>query len=485
MRASEAAVSDAKTSDPHPTEPHANGSSRAAGSLAKGLMSLSPARAVFKLGLPLAFASLFQAGFNLTEVWVFGHAGDGGASLKGAAVSDMLTAIFALLASGLGNAAVTQISQATGAGDEERARQAARAAIFVGLILSLGSALVGILAGPLGAAFMHPSAREPGTAFLRIMALGGFGTVYMVVVIGILRARGDSIRPLALVACVSIATLVLETAFIFRWFGDDVPGGLVPCAWVTVILRALTSAWGLWMVNRTLPLKPDAGKRFVNNVVLREQLRMGLLSALQQAVRVLGMLGLVALSFVRLKEEQAKDLFTALTVWSKIDIPMIMIAFAWGGATAPIVGMELGARRPEMARRAAWAGARVAAIGALVNTAVVFIFGEALVKAFLPGDPSAVADTVNLLYHIAPVYPLMAAGMAIAFAFNGTGDMLRPLIWDFVLLIVVQGSVAFILGGPEMLGVDGFFLALTISGVLQGIVPAWLLRRRKWVIAGA
>ena len=82
-----------------------------------------------------------------------------------------------------------------------------------------------------------------------------------------------------------------------------------------------------------------------------------------------------------------------------------------------------------------------------------------------------------------PVYPLMAMGMAIAYAFNGTGDMLRPLVWDFALLIVVQGTVAFVLGGPEVLGVDGFFVALTVSGVLQGIVPAWLLSRRRWVVA--
>ena len=352
--------------------------------------------------------------------------------------------------------------------------------MFVGLILSLGSAIVGILAGPLGAAFMHPSAREPGTAFLRIMAFGGFGTVYMVVVIGILRARGDSVRPLALVACVSVATLLLETAFIFRWFGDGVEGGLVPCAWVTVILRALTSAWGLWMVNRTLPLRPGGGQRFVNKVVLREQLRMGLLSACQQAVRVVGMLGLVALSFVRLKEEQAKDLFTALTVWSKIDIPMIMLAFAWGGATSPIVGMELGARRPELARRAAWAGARVAFIASFANMAMVFIFGRTLVTAFLPTEPVAVEMTLSLLYHIAPVYPLMAMGMCIGYAFNGAGDMLRPLLWDLVLLIGVQGTLAFVLGGADIMGVEGFFMALTISGILQGLVPAYILMRRKW-----
>ena len=443
----------------------------------KGLLALSPARAVLRLGLPLALASFFQAGFNLTEVYVFGRAGDDGASLAGAAVSDMLTALWALLASGLGNAAVTQISQATGAGDEERARKAARAAVYVGLILSLGSAIVGLLADPLGHAFMHPSAREPGTAFLRIMALGGFGTVYMVVVIGILRARGDSVRPLVLVACVSIATLVLEMAFIFGWWGLD-PAGIVPCAWVTVILRGLTSAWGLWMVNRTLPLR---ARPFVDKPVLREQLAMGLLSALQQSVRVLGMLALVALSFARLSESEAKPLFTALTVWSKIDIPMIMLAFAWGGATAPIVGMALGARRPELARRAAWSGAVVAALAALFNTATVFLFARPLVTAFLPTEPAAVEAAIDLLYHVAPVYPLMAMGIAVAYAFNGTGDMKRPLLWDLGLLVGVQGLVAFVLGAPSVLGVDGFFWALTISGVLQGVVPAYLLSRRRWV----
>lgn len=452
-------------------------------SLGRHLLAMSPSRAVVTLGLPLAFASFFQAGFNLTEVWVFGSVGDGGASLAGAAVSDMLTALFALLASGLGNAAVAQISQATGAGDEERARKAARAAVFVGLLLSLGSAVVGLFAGPLGEAFMHPSAREPGTAFLRIMALGGFGTVFMVVAIGILRARGDSVRPLVLVAVVSVATLLLEMAFIFGWGGLD-PSGIVPCAWVTVILRGLTGVWGLWMVNRTLPLRPARGQRFIDRAVLREQVALGFVSALQQSVRVLGMLALVALSTARLGEEAALSLFTALTVWSKIDIPMIMLAFAWGGGTAPIVGMALGARQADHARRAAWAGARVAAIAALVNTLTVFLFGDALVTAFLPTEPHAVADTMALLHHVAPVYPMMALGIAIAYAFNGAGDMVRPLLWDVTLLIGVQSLIAFALGGPEVMGVQGFFVALTVSGVLQGIVPAWLLARRKWHLHG-
>jgi putative MATE family efflux protein len=445
----------------------------------RDLLTMPPARAVFLLGLPLALASFFQAGFNLTEVWVFGQVGDGGASLSGAAVSDMLTALFALLASGLGNAAVAQISAATGARDERMARIAARQAVLVGLVLSLGSAIVGVLASPLGEAFMHPSARAAGTEFLRIMALGGGGTVFMVVAIGILRARGDSVRPLILIACVSIATLVLESAFILGWWGLP-RSGIVPAAWVTVILRGLTSVWGLWMVNRTLPLRPDKGERFIDRAVLRDQVKLGFVSALQQSVRVLGMLALVALSTKRLGADDAKALFVALTVWSKVDIPMIMMAFAWGGGTSPVVGMALGALEKSRARQAAWAGAKIAAVAAVMNTVLVLIFGEALVTAFIPGEPQAIADTLNLLRHVAPVYPAMAFGICVAFAFNGAGDMVRPLWWDLLLLVVLQSSLAFILGSPTLFGVEGFFIALTVSGILQGLVPAWLLRRQRW-----
>lgn len=443
------------------------------------LMSRSPTRAVIALGLPLALASFFQAGFNLTEVWAFGQVGDGGASLSGAAVSDMITALFALLASGLGNAAVAQISAATGAGDENRARVAARQAILVGLILSLGSVVVGVFATPLGEAFMSPAAREPGTAFLRIMALGGFGTVFMVVSIGILRARGDSMRPLILIACVSIATLVLEMAFVFGWWGLD-PSGIVPCAWVTVILRAFTGAWGLWMINRTLPLRPNSGQRFFDRRMLREQVSLGLMSALQQSIRVLGMLGLIALSSIKLGDGASASLFVALTVWSKIDIPMIMLAYAWGGGTSPIVGMALGSQQKDHARKAAWAGARVAAFAALFNTAAVLLLAETLVTAFIPDDALAIADSVALLQHIAPVYPFMAFGICIGFAFNGAGDMVRPLWWDIAILIIVQGGLAFLLGDPEWFGVTGFFIALTVSGLLQGLVPGWFLARRRW-----
>jgi Na+-driven multidrug efflux pump len=450
---------------------------------AAALLARSPARAVVGLGVPLALGSLFQAAFNLTEVWVFGQAGDGGASLSGAAASDLLTAVFALLAHGMSNAAVAQVSRATGAGDEARAGAAARAVLAVGVALSLGSALVGLCATPLGEVFMSPEARGPGTAFLRIMALGGFGTIFMVISIGVLRARGNASGPLALVAGVSAATLVLEAALILGWWGLG-RHGLEAAGWVTVILRGLTGAAGVALIARQLPLRARGGP-WLDRAVLREQLELGLLSALQQAVRVLGMLALVGLATALLTEDRAEVTFRALMLWTKVDIPMILMAMSLGGGASPVVGALLGAGAPVRARQAATAGAVLAATGGLLNLALVAAFGAELVGAFVPDAPEVRDATLTLLWHVAPCYPLMALGMACGAILNGAGDMRRPLAWDAALLVGVQSGLAALLLGVtgEAAGLN---LALAASGVLQGVIPGVVLARvvRRWVASG-
>jgi Na+-driven multidrug efflux pump len=446
---------------------------------AGALLARPPARAVLALGLPLAAASLFQAGFNLSEVWIFGQVGDGGASLSGAAISDLLTAIFALLAHGMANAAVAQVSRATGARDEARAGAAARAVLAVGLALSLGSALVGLLADPLGAVFMAPAARAPGTAFLRIMALGGFGTVFMVIAIGVLRGRGEARGPLILVAVVSLATLGLEAVFLLGLFGLE-RHGLAAAAWITVLLRAITALAGVALMARSLPLRPAVGTPWLDRGVLREQLALGLLSALQQSVRVLGMLALVGLSMALLSPEEGDLAFRALTLWTKVDIPMIMLALALGGSAAPVVGAHLGAGQPARAGLAAAAGLRYAFLGGALNFALVLAFGPALLAAFVPDAPPVREAAWALLLHIAPCYPFMAAGIACGAALNGAGDMRRPLAFDAFTLLGVQAGLAAALMASG--GVGGLHVALAVSGVLQGLIPMRVLAlaRAAW-----
>ncbi len=447
------------------------------------LLERTPVRAAILLGVPLVFASFFQVAFNFVEVRIFGGIGDQGASMAGAATSDMITSIFALLASGIGNAAVAEISHARGVGDTLREGRHVRQALFICIVLSLASVVVGLLAGPIGWAAMGDiPAREPGTAFLRIMAIGGFGTIFMVMAIALLRARGDTVRPLILVAVVSMATLFLEAVFVLGWFGVE-PAGLAAAAWVTVGMRALITVWGVWMINRQMAIAPPDGESFVHGPSLRKQLRLGLVSAVQQATRIGGMLALIVIASHGLSPAETEPTFNALNIWSKVDLPLLMIAFAWGGGVAPLVGTALGANRPDYAKRAIWGSVGAGIASALVLTGVILLFGEPIVRWLVPDATAAtIASTVSLLSHVSLVYSMMVIGIIIAAAFNGAGDMKTPLKWDLAILLVVQCGLAWLLS--RSMGATGLYVALVVSGVLQGIVPTFIFLRTQWHTEG-
>ncbi len=444
------------------------------------LLRHPPARAVWLLGLPLVAAGVFQFGFNLTEVWIFGQIGDGGASLAGAGASDVVTGIFALLANGLGNAAVAEISYCHGAGDVDGERRHARQALVGGLILSLLCAVVGVLADPVGAAVMaEGAARVEGTKFLRVMAIGGFGTIYIALSIAILRAIGESVKPLIVVAVMSVGTLLLEAVFVLGLFGVE-PAGIEAAGWITVLLRGGTALVALVFIGRSVDLRPPKGERFVHVGALRTQFRLGATSAVQQAMRLVGFLILLSIVAHRFGGAEGNPAYTALNVWIKLDLPTIMLAFGWGGGVAPIVGMALGAGRPGVSRRAAWSGVGYVVATSLVTTVVMWVGADALAAAFVPDDAVAVGLTGDIIRWAAPAYAFMTTGIVVAMAYNGAGDMRTPLLWDLAIILILQSALAFGLAHPDGLGVAGVGVAIVVSYLLQGVVPATLLRRAHW-----
>jgi Na+-driven multidrug efflux pump len=329
---------------------------------------------------------------------------------------------------------------------------------------------------------MAPGApQERGSAFLQIMAIGGFGTIFLAFAISVLRAVGATVPSLIIVALMSIATLVLEAAFVLGLFGLD-PHGIEAAAWITVIVRAAASATLVWMITRRVRLRPPPGERFVNWAALKRQLVLGGTSALQQSVRPMGFIVLLALVASRFPGigDDPSSAYTAVNIWIKLDAPTLMLAFAWGGGVAPVVGMALGARRPRYAARAAWSGVGAACMTAVVTMTLMLFFSGDLAALFIPDDPAAVGMTHEIFQFIAPVYVFMTAGIVIANAFNGAGDMTTPLVWDVAILLVVQSALALVWASPDAMGLPGLGLALLVSGVLQGVVPGLVLRVAKW-----
>ncbi|TNF35120.1 MAG: hypothetical protein EP329_06550 [Deltaproteobacteria bacterium] len=273
----------------------------------------------------------------------------------------------------------------------------------------------------------------------------------------------------------SVATLALEAIYVLGLFGAD-PGGVVAAGWITVILRGATAIIAIWLISRSVSLKPPPGEHFIVWSALRHQLRLGLTSALQQSARLVGFLILLAIVAARFGGPEGNPTYTAVNVWIKLDLPTIILAFAWGGGVAPVVGMALGAGRPRFARRAAWSGVGYVIATSLVTMTIMLLFAAALAAAFIPDDPTAVTLTGVLYQYAAPVYAFFTTGIVISMAYNGAGNMRTPLIWDVAIILGVQSVVAFLLARPDGLGVDGVGVAIVVSAVLQGLVPGAMLK---------
>ena len=398
----------------------------------------------------------------------------------GAAASDVVTGVFAVLANGLAGGAVARISFCYGAGDELGVRRNVRQLLALGAALSLACALIGLLAEPIGSLIMPAGrAREEGTRFLEVMAMGGFGTIYVALSVGVLRAWGDSIRPLLVVAVMSLTTLGLEFVVILGLFGVE-PRGVVAAAWITVVVRGLAAASLVFMVARHASLLPPKGERYIHWATLRDQLSLGLTAALQQVVRLLGLLVLIGITAVRYGPTE----YAAVNIWIKLDLPILLTAFAWSGAVAPLVGMGLGAKRPAYSTRAAWSGVGWAALASVGGTVTVLTFSGAFATAIVPDAPDAAGLTRDILLFVAPAYFCLSTGIVVSGAFNGAGDMRSPLIWDLIVLLAIQSALALFLARPMWLGLAGLGVAVLVSRCLQGLVPVLLMRRAGWLRGG-
>jgi Na+-driven multidrug efflux pump len=101
-----------------------------------------------------------------------------------------------------------------------------------------------------------------------------------------------------------------------------------------------------------------------------------------------------------------------------------------------MVGMAIGARDVERARRVAWtaAGVAVAALGAIGLTVTV---APDLWSGLFTSDPAVRAAANLYLRWAGPGFAFVGLGLSLYFASQGSGKMLGPVLSGTVRLIVI------------------------------------------------
>ncbi len=162
----------------------------------------------------------------------------------------------------------------------------------------------------------------------------------------------------------------------------------------------------------------------------------------------------------------------------RLDYLLIPLLFGFGTGVVTLVGLNIGAGRPERARRIAWIGAALAggATGAIGLLAAVFAPQWA---RLFTADAAVIATTTLYLRTVAPWYGVFGFAMTLYFAGQGA----RKVGWP-----VAAGTIRLLIGG--VLGayaatqlhfsLAGLFALVAASSIAFGAVITIALLLTPW-----
>lgn len=373
---------------------------------------------ILAFAFPLMIGNLFQQLYNTVDSIVVGNfVGKEALAAVGSTgpIINTLIGFFMGLSAGMGVA----ISQHYGAKDEKGVHDAVHTSLFITLVLSVVFTFLGIaLVPPLLRMMSTPEDVMPGaTLYLRIYFAGVIGLMFYNIGSGILRAVGDSRRPLYFLIFSAVVNTILDLVFVVGF-----KMGIDGVAYATIIAQVLSAILTLYVLARADgPYKVIFKDIKFNKAMTQRIVRLGIPTGLQQAIT----------SFSNVFVQGYVNQFgsACMAGWSsynKIDMFVMLPMMSISLASTTFVGQNIGAGQINRAKK----GTRVATGMSLLVTVIlmipVMIFARQLVGMF-NSDAEVLSYGAMLIRLITPFYVLCCANQVYAGALRGAGAVKAPM----------------------------------------------------------
>ena len=426
-----------------------------------------PARLLVLFAIPMLIGGIFQLMYNMTDTLVVGRFASVDA-LAAIGATGSTTSLIMMLGQGLTNAVSVVISQAEGAGRQDRMKSCVAHAVY--LVLA-GSLVLG-LASFFGA---RPFLTLLGTpeniiddAVSYVQITGGLSialTAYNGVA-AVLRAIGDSKTPLYFLILCSLLNVVLDLVFVIAFHGG-VPGVAI----ATVISQAVSVVLCVfYMVRRYPRLRPDAASFRFDGKIIREYLSIGLPMCFQSGVLCVGMFVITAVinSF-------GSDIVAAYTIGGKVEqlatLSFSNLAFSF----SVYAGQNYGARLYRRIGEGLKKGLLIIVGLTILSSAVMLLFARPLAQIFLEDNVAAVLDgAVAMIRTEACFFWALGIIWAVNSTLRGMGLVRIALVSSIVELVCKIGISVTL---SQVIGSAGIWIAAP-SGWVLGLIPSliYLLR---------
>jgi putative MATE family efflux protein len=425
--------------------------------------------AVLRLSTPGLVLVAFQSMVSIGDTYFVGRLGT--APLAGLALVFPLVMLLQMTSAGaMGGGVSSAISRALGAGEARTARRLVIHALVIAAAMGVGFTVLALVLGPaiyrlLGG---HDESLRSALAYSNVLFAGAIVVWMANTLSSVLRGTGNMLVPANVLVAAAVVHVPLSASLVLG-LGPMPRLGIVGAGIAYIAAFALAAALMAAVVFRkSSPLRPRPGDWLLEWPLFREILRVGALSVLSSLQTVF-----TAVLLTGFVGRHGAAALAGYGVGLRLELLQIPLVFAIGQALVVLVGTNIGAGQGARARSIAWAGAGLAALTSLLIGIAASLFPLAWVSLF-SSDPKVLEDGVRYLRTVAPCYPFLAMGIALYFASQGAGNVLRPLLAGSVRLAIVLA------GGLLIASLQGLFIVVALATVVYGALTIWFVARTRW-----
>ena len=369
--------------------------------------------------VPLLAGNLFQQLYNTVDSVVVGNF-IGSDALAAVGSSNSLINLIIGMFMGIGTGAGVIISQYYGARDEMKLHWAVHTSMALSLMGGLILIVLGVLMSPFILSWMGtPEKVMPSSvAYLRIFFCGSLFNIVYNMGAGILRAVGDSKRPLYYLCVSSVINIVLDLVFVVV-FGMGTAG----VGYATVIAQAVSSVLVVWALVKTEDIyQLVPGKIRINRRMMVRILKLGIPSGIQQSI--ISLSNVIVQANVNSFGSAAMAGFGA---YSKIDGFAMLPLQSFCMAATTFTGQNIGAKKPKRVKQGVFQGIAISMAYTAFISVILYLNAEHILKIFSP-DEDVIAYGYSTMLVLLPFYWTIAIHQILMGSIRGSGRTMVSML---------------------------------------------------------
>lgn len=432
---------------------------------------------LIRFALPVLIALFLQAMYGAVDLLVVGQFGGEMADVyvSGVSTGSQLMHTITTGITGLAVGLTVFVGRKIGARQKEEAGKIIGSGIWLfGLIALILAVVLVCAAAPLARTMRAPEeAFDQTVLYITICSAGSVFIVAYNLLGSIFRGIGDSKTPLMTVAIACVLNIIGDLLLV-AVFGMGADGAAI----ATVFAQAISVLISLLIIKkRELPFTFSVRDIRAKAAYVKEILKLGTPIALQDVL-----VGVSFLAILAIVNNLGLTESAGVGVANKVCAFLMLIPASYMQAMSAFVAQNIGAEKPERARKALWCGIASSLVVGVVMAYITFFHGDLLAGIFAK-DTDVILASADYLRAYAIDCILTSFLFCFIGYFNGLGSTTFVMIQGIVSAIGIRLPISWLMSKVVPTSLFRIGLATPASTIVQiilcGIYFTVVLHRQK------